>query len=65
MQAQTWKVQSKSNPDQTHTVTQDPMTGELSCTCKGFEYRNKCAHIDKVQKLLDKKGDKYEQKQED
>ena len=65
MQAQTWKVQSKSSPDQVHTVTQDPVTGELTCTCKGFEYRSKCSHIDKVAQLLNKKGDKYEQKHKD
>lgn len=63
MKAQAWKVQSKSNPETIYIVSQDPVTGELTCNCKGFEYRKRCAHSAKVsQLLLDKKGDKHEQK---
>jgi hypothetical protein len=42
----TTEVQSSSNPDASHTVTE--RGGAYSCTCEGYRYRQKCQHIDKV-----------------
>jgi len=42
-----FEVQSKSNPGAYHTVTK--ATGEeWECTCAGFQYRQKCRHVDEV-----------------
>lgn len=38
-------VQSESDPERTYVVN---LAGEGSCTCKGFQYREACKHLDAV-----------------
>lgn len=45
-----WAVPSNSNPGTEHYVeiVNDGEHADYSCTCKGYEYRGHCRHIDMV-----------------
>lgn len=40
-------VMSRSHPGEWHTVEQEE-TGKWVCTCKGWEVRKRCYHVDHV-----------------
>ncbi|MHC4108400.1 MAG: DUF3631 domain-containing protein, partial [Planctomycetota bacterium] len=45
---------SQSEPSLVHRVRRDPADGSLSCSCKGFRFRNECKHIARA--VLDELG---------
>ncbi len=42
----TWAVPSASTPDSEHIV--EAINGGFTCTCRGFEYRGICRHVNAV-----------------
>jgi hypothetical protein len=51
------EVQSRSNPNEYHItkIKIDAETKELSysyCTCKGFEFRKRCYHVDLLKEFV-------------
>lgn len=55
-----FNVQSETSPLQSYTVAENSTTGELECSCPGFQHHRKCKHMDLVlmhlQRDLDKKN---------
>ena len=50
-------VEVPSSRDGTHQVVFNKVTGEASCTCEDFFYRNRlCKHIKQAQEFLDELG---------
>lgn len=47
-----FKVQSNTNPDEFYYV--DAKTN--FCTCKGFNIRHKCGHLDQIKEYINKKN---------
>lgn len=48
MKMKTHYIRSRSNPTDFHTVEiHDTFS---TCTCKAYEFRNKCSHIDHILK---------------
>lgn len=43
----TWTVASNRDPNTFYTVTQH-VDGSWECTCKGFQYRRSCSHIEGI-----------------
>jgi hypothetical protein len=46
-----WEFTSSRNVDETYRVTFG-RAGHLECTCKGFEYRGNCKHVQEVRASL-------------
>ena len=46
-----WEFTSSRNADETYRVTFG-RAGHLECTCKGFEYRGNCKHVQEVRASL-------------
>ena len=45
-------VVSKTHPSEHHIIEVDDDTGELRCSCRGFEIRKTCRHATKVRAWL-------------
>jgi hypothetical protein len=46
-----FEVKSASREDSTHHVMVDP-SGDVSCTCPGYEYHRKCRHVTPLREFL-------------
>ena len=48
LSSQTWHVASSKDPNKKYEVEQH-VDGSWTCSCKGFQFRKHCSHIEKIQ----------------